>query len=691
MSSSRPRKASLFTRAWRPGLLVAILIFGLVAASGAAPSVEARKIVQTYDTFLGPATATNLIGANHTLAAQVYVSWENCDPEGDQSGTDPATHVTVQLRVTSGPNQGHTETATTNPQGIAEFTYTSSKTGTDHLVARPLGVVDGHCQGANTAPQPSNEVVANWVAPKLSIDNVTFTEGNTELTPPTHAVFTVSLDQPPAQQVKVEYATAEDTATQGPNNDFVGQLGLLTFDIGDISKTIDIDVVGDLIAEPDETFNVVLSNPQGAQIADDTGVGTIIDDDMVEIEIDDVTVTEGDSGTTPATFTVSLSNASSTTITVGYSTADGSAITPDDYASKATVLEFPPGEISRTITVDVMGDLVDEQDEFFELLLFNPVNAQIADDTGIGTVIDDDVAEISINDVTVTEGNTGLSPATPAVFTVTLSTPSASEITLDYATADGTATAPQDYVATNGTLTFPPLETSQTLTVPVVGDLEDEPDEEFYVELSNANATIADNTGIGTIIDDERDGSFSCRASALRVLSIEPVVANEPDVPCLDEAKSLVDVDVISGLLSASAGVADASTDQTPDDLQEPPAAGDNAVAHADLADVSLAAGLNLIQIQAVSADAKAECAAVGQEPPVLSGSSLVTLSINGEPLLTISEPITIPLLVASLHLNQTVMEQGRITQRTLVLETLLGDIVIGEATVNFEGNPCDS
>ncbi|MPZ24705.1 MAG: hypothetical protein GEU28_14530 [Dehalococcoidia bacterium] len=307
-------------------------------------------------------------------------------------------------------------------------------------------------------------------------------------------------------------------------------------------------------------------------------------------------------------------------------------------------------------------------------------------------MIDDDVAEISIDDVTVTEGNTGLSPATPAVFTVSLSTPSATEITVDYVTVDGSATEPEDYTFTSGTLTFPPLETSQTRTVPVVGDLEDEPDQEFYVELSNANATVADGTGIGTIIDDERDGSFSCRASALRVLAREPIVANEPDTPCVDEAKSLVDVKVVSGLLSALADVADASTDQTPDDLQKtPPAAGDNAVAHADLANVSLAAGLNLIEIQAVAADAKAECVATGDEPPVLSGSSIVTLSINGKPLLTVSEPITIPLLVASLHLNQTVTEPGRITQRALVLETLLGSIVIGEATVNFEGNPCDS
>ncbi len=111
---------------------------------------------------------------------------------------------------------------------------------------------------------------------------------------------------------------------------------------------------------------------------------------------------------------------------------------------------------------------------------------------------------ISINDVTVTEGDSG---TTDATFTVSLSEAIGRQVTVDYATAaDGTATAGEDYRATSGTLTFNAGETSKTITVPVYGDTADESDETFYVDLSNpTNATIADGRGTGTIQDD--DGS----------------------------------------------------------------------------------------------------------------------------------------------------------------------------------------
>jgi len=108
---------------------------------------------------------------------------------------------------------------------------------------------------------------------------------------------------------------------------------------------------------------------------------------------------------------------------------------------------------------------------------------------------------VSIDDVTVAEGNSGTSDAT---FTVTLSEPSSQTVTVDFATADGTASAGSDYHSVAGTLTFAPGDTSETVTVPVIGDTLDEPDETFFVNLSNpVNATIADDQGQGTIVNDE--------------------------------------------------------------------------------------------------------------------------------------------------------------------------------------------
>lgn len=108
---------------------------------------------------------------------------------------------------------------------------------------------------------------------------------------------------------------------------------------------------------------------------------------------------------------------------------------------------------------------------------------------------------ISINDVTVAEGNAG---PTNAVFNVTLSSSSSDTVTANFATANGTATAPSDYTATNGTVTFAPSDTSENVTVPVNGDTIDEPDETFQVNLTSpTNATFADNQGQGTITDDD--------------------------------------------------------------------------------------------------------------------------------------------------------------------------------------------
>ncbi|MHC4105084.1 MAG: PKD domain-containing protein, partial [Planctomycetota bacterium] len=110
--------------------------------------------------------------------------------------------------------------------------------------------------------------------------------------------------------------------------------------------------------------------------------------------------------------------------------------------------------------------------------------------------------EISIDDLTVIEGNTG---TVTANFTVRLSPASAQTVTVDYATSDGTATAPDDYSAvTQTTLSFAPGTTTETISISINGDVLIEPDETFFVDLSNpVNATLAENQGQATIIDDE--------------------------------------------------------------------------------------------------------------------------------------------------------------------------------------------
>jgi hypothetical protein len=219
------------------------------------------------------------------------------------------------------------------------------------------------------------------------------------------------------------------------------------------------------------------------------------------LTIDDVTAAEGDSGTTPFVFTVTLSPSSGATVTVNFATANGSAAAPSDFTATSGTLTFNPGETTKTITVDVNGDTTYEGDETFLVSLSGATNATIGDAVGVGIITNDDV-RVSIGDATVIEGDSG---PVPMVFDVTLSGPKNNlTITVDYATANGSAVAPGDYTAASGTVTFLPGETAKTVTVYAQGDTIYEGTETFSVNLSNAvNSSIFDGFGLGSITDDD--------------------------------------------------------------------------------------------------------------------------------------------------------------------------------------------
>src|SRR6266545_4014263 len=383
----------------------------------------------------------------------------------------------------------------------------------------------------------------------ISIGDATVTEGSSGTV---NATFDVTLSQISSQTVTVDYATADGTATapddylpavgslifspgettqqvtvlvngdtvdevnerfyinlSNPANgtatapdDYLAASGTLTFQPGRTTRPVAVTVNGDTIDEEDETYFVNLSSPVNATIVDGQGLGTITDDDgFPALSIGDATVTEGNSGTVNATFTVTLSPASGQTVSVDYATADGTATAPDDYLATGGNLVFEPGQTTRTVEVTVNCDTLDEIDETFTTNLSNSVNATIADGLGLGTIIDDDGPEISIDDVTVTEGDSG---TVTASFLVSLTAFSPETVSVDYATADGSATAPDDYLATGGNLAFDPGQTTRTVEVTVNGDTLYEPDETFFVNLSNAvNAHIGDGQGQGTITNDD--------------------------------------------------------------------------------------------------------------------------------------------------------------------------------------------
>ncbi len=338
--------------------------------------------------------------------------------------------------------------------------------------------------------------------PEITINDVTLTEGNSGTS---NATFTVTLSAASAQTIKIDFATADGTATAPA--DYQSNSGTLTFNPGDLTRTITVLVNGDTMDEPNETFFVNLSNVSNAVILDSQGQGTITDNDAApSVSINDVAVTEGNSGTTSATFTVSLSAASGFTVTVNYATADNTANAGSDYQTTSGTVTFNPGETSKPITVLVNGDTDFEQAESFFVNLSSPVNVTIADGQGVGTINNDDplppTPNFFIDDVTVSEGDVGTKTVN---FTVTLNPAAGQQVTVQYANANGTATAGSDYQSTSGTLTFAVGETSKTVSVTINGDTLVETDETFFVNLSNPSAgtNLGDPQGGGTIQNDD--------------------------------------------------------------------------------------------------------------------------------------------------------------------------------------------
>jgi hypothetical protein len=351
----------------------------------------------------------------------------------------------------------------------------------------------------NDGPPPVVSIPTGTVTPgsgpvpTLSIDDVSVLEG-------ANATFPVTLSAVSSQSVTVNFATANGTATAP--GDYTPVSGTLTFPPGTTTQSIVVPihsdttaptVVGAAAVEPPESFSVNLSGATGATIADPQGVGTILDPVTLTVSIDDASATEGAN----ATFTVSLSAPSSQPVTVTYATVDGTATAPGDYTATSGTLTIPVNSTSGQIVVPTVADVIDEPAETFGVNLTAATGATIADAQGLGTILDDDTATLSIDDVSVSEG-------TSATFTVTLSTISSQPVTVNVATANGTATAGGDYTAVSGPLTIPAGSTTGTIVVPIIDDDVVESTETFAVNLTGATgATIADDQGLGTVFDDD--------------------------------------------------------------------------------------------------------------------------------------------------------------------------------------------
>ncbi len=321
--------------------------------------------------------------------------------------------------------------------------------------------------------------------------------------------FTINLSGTTASAVTVNYITADGTATAG--SDYTSVNGTLGFAPGEISKTISVPILGDTIGEANETFTLTLSNPNGAIFLANTSAisatATITNDDtpFVSLASSTTSISEGDSGSSQLNFTVNLSNAAASEITVNYATADGTAVAGSDYVSTKNTLGFAPGETSKTISVPILGDTSVESDETFTLTLSTPSGAVLGSVASTTATIKNDdkpVVTLTPTTVSVTEGNSG---SKQLDFTVNLSIAASSSITVNYATANGTASAGSDYTSVSGTVGFAPGETSRTISVPILGDTSVEGDETFTLALSNPSGAVLGSftSATATISNDD--------------------------------------------------------------------------------------------------------------------------------------------------------------------------------------------
>lgn len=316
--------------------------------------------------------------------------------------------------------------------------------------------------------------------------------------------------------VSVHYAISPGSATAGA--DYTSVSGTLNWATGDLSsKTFTVPIINDTTNENSETISLSLGSPTGGATLGNqkTATLTILDDDpLPSVSISDVSVVEGNSGSTPATFTINLSSASGKTVGVSFKTLPGSATSDVDYtAVNGNSVSFLPGQTSKIVTINVKGDTSPEPDENFFVSLFNPVEATLAQAQGTCTIINDDGAspagalQFSSASYSANE-NDG-----QVTITIKRTGGSNGPVSVQYATfAGGTATAGSDYTDAGGTLNWADGDTTdKAFTVAITDDSLNEVSETINLSLSNptGGAALGNASAILTIADNDPKPTIS--------------------------------------------------------------------------------------------------------------------------------------------------------------------------------------
>ena len=378
----------------------------------------------------------------------------------------------------------------------------------------------------------NNNIATNTAAVSVSDISITAPAAVSEddgIGSTTDMDFTVSLSAPNnGCAVRVDYTITDVTTDNGDFASNMSRTGTLTFATGITNQTITIPVKQDLMVEGDETFTVTISNPSsGGQltIGTSTATGTITNDDAISTLA--ITKTDGTEGTANGSFIFSFPPEMSFDVptVINYTLpASGTAVgggTDYTAAGTAGAITIPAEANSFTLNLDVADDGLTEGDETVTITPGTITNTYTAvtpvtvtSTVPVVTITDDDYSTLTISNEGITEGDSGTQDLT---FTVTLDNPTANSFDINYTTADGTATATEDYTAQSGNHTFNGSITGSdgvwTITIPVIGDKMIEADtEDFTVGFGLTSAsnfgghlTFVNSTVIGTITDNDSD------------------------------------------------------------------------------------------------------------------------------------------------------------------------------------------
>ena len=358
------------------------------------------------------------------------------------------------------------------------------------------------------------------IAPTASINEGSSGGLAVTVNPPDHPAFSMAVSTTNGSAVAPDdYTALGSQPVSVPLDDQPADVLLTTID--------------DAIVQGPLTFSATLSGPSlqpagfTVRITNASSTVTIVDDEVLSVSIDDVTIAEGDAGTSNAVFTVRLSDEALGGESVDIATADGSATTADnDYTAVTTSRTFALGETEKTVLVPVVGDTANETNQTFVINLSNASGLSITDSQGIGTITNDDLPSvISIADGTITEGAS-------ATTAISMTNFAGRTCTVTVTSSNGTAVAPGDYSAYQGGNFNIINMASDVLSLSAVNDDFVEPDETYTLTLALASGSdprceLSDATATVTIVSEDvasvisiADGTITEGASATTAISM---------------------------------------------------------------------------------------------------------------------------------------------------------------------------